>query len=188
MATTIFCSVTIRVMLRKILREHAQRSWGFLPEQGDNQRGISLFGSRPPPFRFCTRRMVLVEIERIKIFIIVAVTAVLVGCSTTFPVTGSISRTGEKFIGTATSVLAGKSSIEMTTENGIKCSGEYEAPIVWSMTEGASFNGTVSCDDGRKGTFHGTGTSVNGQGFGKMTNGDKFQFVYGHTSRIYKER
>jgi hypothetical protein len=50
LATTIFCSVTIRVMLRKILREHAQRSWGFLPEQGDNQRGISLFGSRPPPF------------------------------------------------------------------------------------------------------------------------------------------
>lgn len=39
-------------MLRKILREHAQRSWGFLPEQGDNQRGISLFGSRPPPLFF----------------------------------------------------------------------------------------------------------------------------------------
>lgn len=120
--------------------------------------------------------------------ILLAGSLLVSGCSKTFPVTGVIERTGENFVGTATSVLGGTSHIEMTTEDGIKCSGEYVAPVVWSNTQGASFNGSVSCDDGRKGTFHGTGTTVNGQGFGKMTNGDKFKFTYGHTSAIYKER
>jgi len=108
----------------------------------------------------------------------------LAGCSTTFPVSGKVTRTNERFIGTATSVLGGTSTLKMTTDNGVKCNGEYIAPVVWTMTQGATFDGTFTCDDGRSGTFTVTGTALRGEGFGKMNNGDKLVFTYGDSSIV----
>ena len=111
----------------------------------------------------------------------------LCACSKTFPVSGHIQRSGEKFVGTATSVMAGKSSIMMTTDEGVKCSGEYDAPVVMGPTDGATGDGSFNCDDGRSGFFTFTGDTISGEGLGKMNNGDKFDFSYGQ-SRIVKVR
>lgn len=111
----------------------------------------------------------------------------LTACSKTFPVSGNIPRTKEKFLGTATSQMVGKSAINITTDDGVKCSGEYIAPLVSSPDEGATGDGKFLCSDGRTGTFTFTGDTVSGEGFGNMDNGDKFDFTYGK-SRIVKIR
>ena len=106
------------------------------------------------------------------------------GCSTTFPVVGSIPSTKEKFIGTATSQLAGISSLIMRSDNGATCTGEYKAPVVWTMTEGATASGTFHCDDGRSGTFTFVGTAIQGEGFGNMNDGTKMEFTYGRSVTV----
>ncbi len=123
----------------------------------------------------------------LNIFLVMIVVSTLSACSKTFPVTGNIPRSGEKFLGTATSVMVGKSSIRMTTDTGTKCEGQYIAPVAMEPTEGGMGEGTFQCDDGRSGTFTFTGNTISGEGFGNMNNGDKFDFTYGHT-RIVKIR
>lgn len=114
-------------------------------------------------------------------------TFALGACSKTFPVSGNIPNSKEKFIGTATSQMVGKSAIKITTDTGTKCSGEYIAPIVSSPDEGATGDGSFQCNDGRTGTFTFTGDTTSGEGFGNMDNGDKFNFTYGQ-SQIVKVR
>lgn len=111
----------------------------------------------------------------------------LTACSKTFPVSGTMSRSGEQFLGTATSQMVGKSSLNITTDKGVKCTGQYDAPVVSGPTEGATADGTFQCDDGRTGTFTFSGDTISGEGFGKMSNGDKFTFSYGH-ARLVKIR
>jgi len=108
----------------------------------------------------------------------------LTACANTQPVSGKVTQTGEAFIGTATSVLSGPSTLSMTFDSGSKCTGQYQAPLVWTETQGASADGTFTCEDGRAGSFSFTGTMQKGQGFGRMTNGQKFTFVYGDTSFV----
>lgn len=80
--------------------------------------------------------------------------------------------------------MTGKSAIQMTTDKGVKCAGEYIAPVVFAPTEGSSGDGSFRCDDGRTGTFSFTGDTISGQGFGRMNNGDKFNFTYGNARLV----
>ncbi len=116
--------------------------------------------------------------------ILIALPCLLCACSKTFPVRGTISKSGEKFLGTATSQMVGKSSINITTNKGTQCSGEYDAPIVMNPSEGSTGNGGFQCSDGRSGQFSFAGDIVSGDGFGTMNNGDKFDFYYGNVRTV----
>lgn len=98
-------------------------------------------------------------------------------CSVTYPVAGYVDRTGEKFVGTATSTT-GTSHYRMSSDNGAICSGTYIAPKVANLSSGVTIEGTGTCTDGRGITWAASGTAVGGQGFGRVGN-EKFTIFYG---------
>lgn len=102
---------------------------------------------------------------------------------TTYPISGTIAKTGERFAGTTTPTY-GTSTLNITTDNGVSCTGSYIAPKTISRYDGITANGTIICDDNREGTFTLVGDGFDGEGFGKFSNGQKFDFTYGNVSRV----
>ncbi|SDH23746.1 hypothetical protein [Propionivibrio dicarboxylicus] len=99
----------------------------------------------------------------------------LAACSTTAPVVGQFTSTKDEFMGQATaSWTAGTMSIQ--SQAGITCTGALRRD---STVNG---NGDLICSDGRTGTFVFTKSNeYGGSGFGTLSNGEKFRFLWGNT-------
>ena len=102
----------------------------------------------------------------------------LTACATTYPVV-VIGENSDRFVGTATSVAVGASSFKMSNADGVSCSGQYKAELVWTYDQGATTTGDFNCSDGTTGHYATTGTAYGGQGVGKLSNGSKFSIYYG---------
>ena len=105
----------------------------------------------------------------------------LVACTyyQTVPVSGKIEKTNERFVGTATASSTGQGNLSITTDEGVTCQGNYNAPIYYSPMEGVSSRGSFTCSDGRTGNFAFSGSNHQGSGFGTLSDGHKLIFTYG---------
>lgn len=102
--------------------------------------------------------------------------AALAGCESmaTLPVTGVFDTRADKFLGTVSADLAtGAGKITVNTQQGAACNGVYK------RTDATQGIGTLTCSDGRSGEFRFLARGLEGEGFGKMTNGDTFSFSFG---------
>ena len=108
----------------------------------------------------------------------------LAGCSTTYPLYIKDPKSDEIFIGTATSRAMGDSDFSITSAEGVVCTGTYKATLIINAQEGTSNAGTLTCSDGRKGTWVVSGAGVSGgQGVGTL-DGKRIVIMYGSIARI----
>ena len=103
---------------------------------------------------------------------------VLAGCATSYPVYVRVEPTGEEFIGQADSTMLGKSTVRLTNSSGLSCTGEYQAEMVMSGSSVVTTKGTITCPDGRVGTWVVTGDGSGGQGVGNLQ-GEKVRVYFG---------
>ncbi len=98
----------------------------------------------------------------------------LSACSMTVPVNGKLDK--KEFLGKTTTEMFGDTTLDVVTEDGLKCHG-----LVVEKELNINGWGTFNCDDGAKGKFYFTAiTKVSGKGFGKTTDGRKLSFTYGN--------
>ena len=103
----------------------------------------------------------------------------ITGCATeaVVDIAGAFDNKPEKFMGSVTvSALTDTGPIQIFTQRGAECKGVFKRNGSLSTGTGA---GTFTCDDGRKGDFRYSYQGAQGQGFGKMDNGDLFSFGFG---------
>lgn len=110
---------------------------------------------------------------------VVSAAIVVSGCSQT-PVMSVNQRTGERFIGVATS---GSGEISITNSRGVNCIGIFNSQMVLTADSGFSRSGTLNCADGRAGTFTVAGTARGGQGIGVLGN-DEVRIFYGQFANV----
>lgn len=96
----------------------------------------------------------------------------LTGCSMTLPVQGQMETGEETFIGTATGYLDRSGVLEVTSNKGLKCSGDF---VYVTSREG---RGVFRCSDGRSGPFEFVSTGTRGNGTG-VIGGQRFTFTFG---------
>ena len=99
---------------------------------------------------------------------------VLAGCSLTLPVDGSLRRSADLFLGEATGYSDKTGILSVTTLSGKKCTGDFKY-----LTDKTG-DGNFKCDDGRFGKFLFTSSGYNGNGFGKLNDGEEFVFRFGN--------
>jgi hypothetical protein len=98
--------------------------------------------------------------------------AILIGCSKTAPVHGSVQNGTETFIGTATGYLDGAGDLTVTTSTGVTCTGTF------TFATGRTGQGVFYCNDGRSGPFTFVSTGSRGSGVGSL-GGQTFTFIIG---------
>lgn len=94
------------------------------------------------------------------------------GCSLTLPVKGQVLNSTETFTGSATGYTDGAGTLEIVSNRGVKCSGEF---IYITPRNG---QGTAKCTDGRAGSFRFASTGTKGTGEGDFGTG-KVIFTFG---------
>ncbi|WP_075354927.1 hypothetical protein [Desulfovibrio sp. DV] len=92
--------------------------------------------------------------------------------SINLPIKGEVHNSPETFTGTATVSLSGDGSLILATNTGVACKGNF---VHVSHQEG---NGTVTCEDGRLGSFVFVTAGMSGFGSGKIADED-FEFRIG---------
>ena len=97
---------------------------------------------------------------------------VVAGCSTTLPVQGQLGDGSDRFTGSATGYLDGAGTLEIVSERGVSCVGEF---VYVNERRG---EGTFICDDGRSGPFTFVSTGMRGVGSGTLS-GRTFTFSFG---------
>lgn len=102
----------------------------------------------------------------------------LAACSQSLPVSGSVQQTNERFVGTATGDIFGQGSLLITMDSAVSCTSQFTSKVAFAST-GISSQGIINCSDGRTGNFFYSGTVNNGNGFGTLSDGNKFTFTYG---------
>jgi hypothetical protein len=90
----------------------------------------------------------------------------LAGCSPPVPIAAKIESTKEEFIGSA-DPMTGKIS-GVVYPSGATCSGLYKTHLVWDANSTYNLNGSISCSDGRAGTWNATGSNNIGRGVGTL--------------------
>lgn len=113
------------------------------------------------------------------ILMVICSAIVVSGCSQT-PVMSVNQRTGERFIGVATS---GSGEISITNSRGVNCIGSFNSQMVLTADSGFSRSGALNCADGRTGTFTVAGTARGGQGIGVLGN-DEVRIFYGQFANV----
>jgi hypothetical protein len=114
----------------------------------------------------------------------IAIAIALVGCSTTYPLYVKNLESSEVFVGKATSQMFGQSDFSVSNPEGVVCTGKYKADLIVNAQEGTSSAGTLTCSDGRAGTWVVSGAGVSGgQGVGKL-DGKRIVIMYGGMARI----
>lgn len=99
--------------------------------------------------------------------------ALLSGCTISANVIGKVGTENETFLGTSTGYPNGTGDLEMSSADGVQCTGQY-----WFS--GASGNGVLQCSDGRAGNVEFTRlTPRSGYGFGTTSDGKPIRFVFG---------
>lgn len=79
--------------------------------------------------------------------IVLGCAAIIAGCSATISVTGGLTDGSETFAGNGEAAMSRTAPFNVTSSNGANCSGAFQME---SFTAGT---GTISCNDGRTGTF-----------------------------------
>ena len=93
-------------------------------------------------------------------------------CQLTLPVKGQLTNGKEKFTGLATGQLDGSGTLEISSNKGTDCQGNFV------YTSSRTGEGTFVCSDGRSGPFSFVSTGSKGTGTGSI-GGDAFTFVFG---------
>lgn len=105
--------------------------------------------------------------------LLIGMSAWMGGCTTlTLPVVLSMQNTPERFVGSATGHMDGAGEIELTSDGGAKCVGRFV------YVNGRQGSGTLSCSDGRSGTFDFVSTGSRGTGQGQIM-GQPFTLLFG---------
>ena len=132
-----------------------------------------------PPGIFYVLTLVLVFVATYKLnknsINLLALCLLLGGCSLTLPVDGRIGE-GDRFLGEATGYLDRTGTMSVTTVNGLHCSGAFK------YQTSATGDGTLTCDDGRSGSFLFNSNGNSGNGFGTLNDGKEFFFAFGSPS------
>lgn len=103
---------------------------------------------------------------------LVVISLVLSGCSLTLPVKGVVQDSTETFTGKATGYLDGSGNLEIISNKGATCTGNF---VYVTRRNG---EGVFNCDDGRSGPFEFVSTGTRGTGHGNL-GGKTFTFTFG---------
>jgi len=96
----------------------------------------------------------------------------LAGCSVTLPVQGTMEDGGEVFSGTATGYGDGGGTLQIASNRGLSCTGNF---VYVTRRSG---NGTFNCNNGMSGPFSFVSTGTRGTGTGRI--GQRgFTFTFG---------
>ena len=90
----------------------------------------------------------------------------------TLPIHGAVLNSTETFTGKATVHFWGDGNLTLTTNKGVICKGDF---VHTSLKEG---NGTVTCEDGRVGSFDFVTSGFTGAGSG-VIGVARFEFSIG---------
>jgi len=115
-------------------------------------------------FKFC--------FQLAAVFTIVFVVLVFPAHSITLPIHGAVLNSTETFTGKATVQFWGDGNLTLTTNNGVTCTGDF---VHTSQQKGS---GTVTCEDGRLGSFEFVTAGFSGTGAG-MIGSEHFDFRIG---------
>lgn len=88
----------------------------------------------------------------------------LAGCTVNLRVQGQVEGGAEVFTGTILAQLDSGGTIQITSNRGASCSGQY---VTLSSREG---RGTLTCSDGRTGAFTFVTVRTSGTGEGRLGN------------------
>ncbi len=92
--------------------------------------------------------------------------------SITLPIEGAVRNSTETFLGKAVVHLSGVGSVRLETNKNVTCTGGFV------HTDHRKGNGTIRCDDGRRGVFDFVTRGLSGSGAGKIGDED-FEFRIG---------
>jgi hypothetical protein len=101
-----------------------------------------------------------------------ALTFLLSGCSMTLPVSGRMADGTETFTGRATGYMDGGGNLEIVSNKGRTCSGNF---VYVTSRNG---EGVFTCSDGKSGPFQFVSTGTRGTGTG-IIGGEAFTFTFG---------
>src|SRR5690242_539670 len=104
---------------------------------------------------------------------VVLISILLTACSATVPATMRIER-NQILRGSATGKVGKDALISVKTMEGLSCTGKMFIPVTETTTEG-----TIHCNDKRKGNFIATGKGDSWAAEGKLNDGSKFLLVLG---------
>jgi hypothetical protein len=107
-----------------------------------------------------------------RLITLLAVVPLLAGCSLTLPVQGQAVTGDEVFEGSATGYMDGGGTLEITSNRGRVCSGDF---VYVTSRRG---EGTFVCNDGSSGDFSFVSTGTRGTGTGTL-GGRRFTFTFG---------
>jgi hypothetical protein len=91
----------------------------------------------------------------------------------TLPVRGVVQNSDEGFTGTATGYLDRSGVMQIASNHGATCSGNFV------YTNSRQGEGVFTCSDGRSGPFHFVSTGMHGNGYGDL-GGQRFTFTFGN--------
>ena len=92
-------------------------------------------------------------------------------CSMTLPVRGLVQNSNETFSGTATGYADGAGDLQVVSDTGAICDGEF---VYVTRRNG---QGIFNCSDGRSGPFQFVSTGTCGVGHGTL-GGENFTFTF----------
>lgn len=98
--------------------------------------------------------------------------AALTGCTLTLPMSGVVASSSESFVGHATGHMDGAGELQLTMNTGATCTGRFV------YINGRQGSGTLTCSDGRAGSFDFVSTGNRGTGSGALA-GKPFTFTFG---------
>lgn len=110
-----------------------------------------------------------------RFFLVLFAAVILAGCSMTLPVDGRLGE-DDRFLGEATGYITGNGTIAVISAAGRKCSGTFK------YLTSATGEGQLGCDDGRTGAFVFNSSGTRGNGFGTLSDGERFAFAFGDPS------
>lgn len=90
----------------------------------------------------------------------------------TLPVQGAMEDGTETFTGSATGYMDGGGTLQITSNKGLACSGQF----VYETRRNGS--GTFNCTNGQSGPFQFVSTGTRGTGTGRL-GGRPFTFTFG---------
>jgi hypothetical protein len=96
----------------------------------------------------------------------------ILACSLTLPVQGSVQNSAETFTGTATGYIDGAGDLHIVSNEGPVCDGNF---VYVNSRQG---EGVFTCSDGRTGPFQFVSTGKRGTGHGTL-GGQNFTFTFG---------
>ncbi len=105
----------------------------------------------------------------------------IAGCAPPIPVIGKIDATSEEFVGSANAAKGEVTGVIYPAN--VSCVAPYKTHLVWDDNSTYTLNGTISCADGRTGSWTATGSNNIGRGVGTL-GGQKMSISFGNLGII----